>query len=269
MKNVVDIGSRAKRIVNRLSNVDVLFPVLNRKTVEKAFVEHFDRLGVEPLPVRWVEDAEKGYSAARSAAWSAAESAGLHAIGRDVPEMEKWVGIWLPFVDAYCAGLWLFWVTEKEVIAVPRSALKIVDDRLHSTTGPAVSWPDGVNYYFYKGTQVPAEWIESPSVLAPETALTWPNAEQRRVAAEIVGWSKILEKLSAKVVDTHRNLMIGTLLRADLPEAPGEQFLRVRCGTGRDFCLPVPKSVKTALEAQAWMWPGLTESEILNMEVRT
>ena len=75
MKNVVDIGSRAKRIVNRLSNVDVLFPVLNRKTVEKAFVEHFDRLGVEPLPVRWVEDAEKGYSAARSAAWSAAESA--------------------------------------------------------------------------------------------------------------------------------------------------------------------------------------------------
>jgi hypothetical protein len=183
--------------------------------------------------------------------------------------MEHWIGIWLPFVDAYVAGLWLFWVTEKEVIAVPRPALQIENDRLHSSIGPAVSWPDGAEYFFWRGTQVPREWIEKPNTLDYLVALRHQNIEQRRAAAEIVGWDKILAHVGAKVLDQHTNPQIGTLLIADLPDAKGEKFLKVKCGTGRDFCLPVPKEMKTALQAQAWMWPGLTEEEILSMEVRT
>ena len=84
--------------------------------------------------------------------------------------------------------------------------------------------------------------------------MTHPNIEQRRCAAEILGWAKIIDMLKPTIIDVDKDPMIGTLLRVDLPDAPGEQFIRVLCGTGRDFCIPVSKTCKTALEAQADSW---------------
>ena len=49
--------------------------------------------------------------------------------------------------------------------------------------------------------------------------------------------------------------------------APASRFLRVRCGTGRSFVLPVPREVHTARQANAWTY-GLSESEYAP-EVRT
>ena len=187
----------------------------------------------------------------------------MEAIGRSIPEVEKLIGIWLPFVDAYSAGLWLFWITETEIIAVPRPSMLIENSRLHSAVGPAVTWPGGASYYFWRGTQVPAEWIEKRDTLSASIALTWKNIEQRRAAAEIIGWARVLEQLKPKTVDIHPNPFVGTLLRVDLPDAPGEQFLKVRCATRRDFVLCVSKTAKTALEAQTEMWTGLSQAEVL------
>ena len=55
-------------------------------------------------------------------------------------------------------------------------------------------------------------------------------------------------------VNADRDPEIGTLLRADLPDAPGSQFLKVHCPTGRDFCIPVPADCKRAREAWNWTW---------------
>lgn len=90
---------------------------------------------------------------------------------------------------------------------------------------------------------------------------------QRRAAAEILGWARILEELQPTVIDRNADPEIGTLLRCDLPDSPGEQFLRVKCGTQREFVLPVPPDVRTAQEANAWTY-GLKGDEY-KLEART
>lgn len=139
---------------------------------------------------------------------------------------------------------------------------------LHCENGPAIGFRDGFGLYAWHGVRIDREWIENPdTALSPSIALTWPNLEQRRVACEIMGWARILEELDAKVIDTNKDPQIGVLLEATIPEIGRERFLKVVCGTGRTFALPVPPNMKTALEANAWTY-GLSPEEYAP-EVRT
>ena len=167
-------------------------------------------------------------------------------------------------------SVWYWWPFKDVCIVSERPEGVLLDDRerLHSLSGPVVRFRDGWSAYAVRGTTVPRAWIEDRASLAPETALTWPNVEQRRVAAELVGWERVLDGLDAVTVDAHPNPQIGTLLRADLPDMPGALFLRVRCGTGRTFVLPVPREMTTALQANAWTY-NVTEEQLLKLEVRT
>ena len=88
--------------------------------------------------------------------------------------------------------------------------------------------------------------------MTSKVALTTKNAEQRRAGCEILGWETILRELGAKVIDTDADPEIGQLVEVDIPEIGREKFLRVQCGTGRRFALPVPPTMTTALEANAW-----------------
>jgi len=102
-----------------------------------------------------------------------------------------------------------------------------------------------------------------------EDSFTWSNIEQRRAACEIVGWSNILKQLDAKVIDADPDHEIGTLLEVNLPNSGKERFLKVRCGTGRDgIVLPVPKDMRTALQANAWSY-GIDDLKSFKPEVRT
>jgi hypothetical protein len=139
--------------------------------------------------------------------------------------------------------------------------------RLHCATGPSVSFKDGFRLWHWRGTQVPEAWITAPDKLDPVKALNWENVEQRRCAAEIIGWTRILATLPHKVIDADKSPYIGTLIEVDLPDSPGERFLKVRCGTGRDFVLPVPPDTKTALGGNAWTY-GLKPHEY-QLEART
>jgi hypothetical protein len=155
------------------------------------------------------------------------------------------------------------WVSERHQL-LSRNAL----GRLHSITGPAVLYPDGWAIYAINGTIVPSEWVEKRGELDPRTALTWQNIEQRRAAAELLGWARILEVLQPRVVNRSRNAQIGTLLSVDLPDAPDSRFLKVKCGTGRDFVLPVPREMATAREANAWTY-DIDPKELRKSEART
>ena len=84
---------------------------------------------------------------------------------------------------------------------------------------------------------------------------------------EMIGWESIFIQLEAVTINKDKNPEIGELLQAEIPEIGLEKFLRVTCGTGREFVLSVPPEMKTALEANAWTW-GL-EPEEYNPEVRT
>jgi hypothetical protein len=155
------------------------------------------------------------------------------------------------------------WVSERHQLLARNP-----EGRLHSLGGPAVLYPDGWAIYAVNGTRVPSEWIEKKGELDAKTALTWQNIEQRRAAAEILGWGRILQELQPRSIDKDPDPHIGELLEVDLPDSPGERFLRVKCGTGREFVLPVSRESRTALEANARTY-RVDPSEYKNLEVRT
>jgi len=74
--------------------------------------------------------------------------------------------------------------------------------------------------------------------------------------------------LNAKTVDDDGDPEIGTLIEVTLPDVGPARFVRVRCGTGRDFAVCVPPSTKTALAGQAWM-AGLAPTTFTKPEVRS
>lgn len=164
------------------------------------------------------------------------------------------------------------WLNVYEDVVVIQDRPEIIkfdeENRLHGQTGPAIRFRDGFEIYVWHGVNIPDEWIKDPRTLTPEIALTWSNIEQRRCACEILGWSKILNSLKAKVINTDDDPEIGQLVEVELPEIGKEKFLRVMCGTGREFALPVPPEMKTALEANAWTF-NLPADMLKGLEVRT
>lgn len=160
------------------------------------------------------------------------------------------------------------WVWPHQTFAVltdrPSELHRDETGRLHNPDGPSIRWRDGWATYHWRGTTVPAEWIENKDKVDPALALNWEKIEQRRCLAEILGWNRVLTAVKTREIQTDN---FGTLLEADLPDAPRSRFVKVRCGTGRDFILPVPPEKKTAHEAVAWTY-GMTPEEY-GPEVRT
>jgi hypothetical protein len=153
---------------------------------------------------------------------------------------------------------WVWW--HENVLAISNRPKEIHRDNtgaLHSTIGPSISYRDGWSLYHVHGVSIPKDWIENKDKLEPSLALTWDNVEQRRALAELVGWDKVLSAVKCKSI--HKD-EYGELLVVDLPQAPSSKFVRVVCGTGRTFVLPVPQEMKSAHEAVAWTY-GLDRKE--------
>jgi hypothetical protein len=150
---------------------------------------------------------------------------------------------------------------------LPTRVLRDVANRPHAEGQGHIAWRDGWELGYWHGTAVPLHWLTDTANVDVALCLTHPNVEQRRALCEIVGWKRVLERCEATVVNTDKDPEIGTLLAVDLPDAPKSYFLRVKCGTGRDFVLSVPNTVSTALEANAWTY-GL-DAKSFNIEVRT
>ena len=168
-----------------------------------------------------------------------------------------------------CGYLW--W--HEDVIGIadrPAFIKKDDEGRLHCETGHAIEYRDGWGVSSWHGTIIPDEWLIDKQSLTAAKALAWPNLEQRRIAcSDIVGWAKILNELNAKVIDEDGDPQIGTLLEVQLPDLTSPvRFCKVKCGTGREFAVGVPREVKTALEAQAWM-QGIELKNFMKPEVRT
>ena len=139
--------------------------------------------------------------------------------------------------------------------------------QLHHPSEAAFQFRDGFGLYRWHGTPVPQSWITAPDKLDPSRALTWSNVEQRRAAAEIIGWKRVLDGLRPLTIDKHEDPAIGELMEVQLPESGPARFLKVRCGTGRDFVLSVPRQMRTALEANAWTYD--LEPDQYQLEART
>jgi len=157
-------------------------------------------------------------------------------------ELAKVCGWWIPF--------------DKMVVIEDRPTKIVFDNNnlSHNEKGASIEYSDGFSVFSWHGVKIPEEWIISRDKLTPEVAIAENNLELRRIACEIVGWDNILNKLSSVVIDRNKDPQIGELIEVDIPSVGRERFLRVICGTGRKFALPVPPEMKTALEANAWTY---------------
>jgi hypothetical protein len=164
---------------------------------------------------------------------------------------------------------WVWW--HENVLAIsdrPTMINRDTEGRLHSETGPSIAYRDGWQLYHWHGTSIPAEWIEDRASLTPGVALKQTNVEQRRAAIDIIGWARVLRELKAKTIDKDGDPEIGELVEVKLPDLPRKaKFLRVRCGTGREFAIGIPAHINKALDAQAWM-VGLEPKDFMRPEVR-
>ena len=142
---------------------------------------------------------------------------------------------------------------QKACFVSARPKLLKVDDRglPHCEDGPAIMYPDGFSIYSWHGVRVPKRWTQEKPT--PLEALNNINVEQRRVACEVVGWDYIVDELGAETIDKSEDHEIGELIWVTLPTSKPEKFLRGKFGTGRDFVIPVPLEMMTALQANAWM----------------
>jgi hypothetical protein len=95
----------------------------------------------------WLEAGSRSEHAAWMAARSAVENAarGVACLNGSAlvkhPVVTKLTNMWLPMVDAFEAGLWLYWITSHELICVPHPTLSIVDSHLSGDRGLAAEWP--------------------------------------------------------------------------------------------------------------------------------
>ncbi len=199
-----------------------------------------------------------------NAGWCAYVSFFRDKMGWKDPILEKF-----EIDEALCKSCgWVWW--HENVLAIsdrPEIIKRDEQGRLHCENGPSMLYRDGWALYHWHGVTIPSEWVTGDPPSAKE-ALTWANVEQRRAACEICGWSQILAQLSAKVIDEDGDPEIGTLLEVDIPDSGRERFLRVLCGTGREFALSVPRDMATAIQAQAWTY-GLDPKDFQKPEIRT
>jgi hypothetical protein len=165
---------------------------------------------------------------------------------------------------------WVWW--HENVLAIsdrPEFIRRDDQNRLHCENGPAIRYRDGWSLYSWHGTTIPENWIEDRKSLTPVIALKEANIERRRAACEILGWSNILAALNAKTIDRDGDPEIGELVQVSLPDlSTPAKFLRVRCGTGREFAIGIPPHINKALDAQAWMI-GLEPKDFTRPECRS
>jgi hypothetical protein len=196
---------------------------------------------------------------------SAALAASLAAAWR--PQMRRHISIWEPFLDASEAGLWVFWVVEHEIVAVPRPILRGIQGRLHHDTLPAVEWPSSQPWWVWRGVRVPREVIEDPGAITLATIAAERNVELRRILIERYGHARYLSDLGARPVSTDD---FGTLYWVEMPGDEPLALVKVvnstpePDGTRKDYFLRVPPRIKTAQAAVAWTFglaPGAYRPE--------
>lgn len=263
--------AEARRHAEKWVQVGTCTEPANRDEVEKVVTEFYKGVGQDAPDFFWfdgplqacmegpkrigfdntMENARKVF---RLREWGAefAWWVGWHRILQEVVGVEytkEQEGILDQWERLVRSGGWWF-AAEGCVFACERHRIVSFDERglLHSETGPSIECRDGFSVYAWHGTVVPEKWITDRTNLDPKTALTWENIEQRRAAAEIIGWDKVIKGLKPKQLHKDK---FGVLLEVDLPDSPKEKFVRVACATGRTFVLPCDPQAKTALQAVA------------------
>ncbi len=91
---------------------------------------------------------------------------------------------------AKSAGWW--WAMRGAVMLTerPRELRRDPQGRLHSTSGPAIVYPDGWAVWAVHGVRVPARVVEQPETISVQDIIAEANTEVRRTMMEMYGWER-------------------------------------------------------------------------------
>ena len=183
--------------------------------------------------------------------WSAGEFARMQGTEYDTEASREFAALKLPMLDAYEAGVWLYWVTTEEVLALARPSLHLRGGLLHGDGVPAVSWESGERLHFLNGVRVSGELALTPArELSARLVLTTRNAEIRREVVRKIGLERVVTELGAVRVDS-----VGDyeLLLLDLGDRRRRPFLKMRNPSVGVFHIEgVHPDCRTVREALAW-----------------
>jgi hypothetical protein len=197
--------------------------------------------------------AQDNMETAASGALEGCRALGCLAI-LDNPAMRRWAEIWAPLIDAFVAGLGLYWIAPGRIIAVPAPGMHVDGaGRPHRDDGPAIEWP-GEKHYYSRGIVIPAQFLEKRAEITVGDIRSQSNAEWRRVLCEFYGRDRFLRDAGAEKIHCDA---FGTLWRVDDGGHEPALYLEVENATVEDgqrrkFFLRVPPSMTTAHEAVAW-----------------
>jgi len=159
-------------------------------------------------------------------------------------------------VISQSAGIW--WPFDQLFIVSERPNILSVDERyrLHSSTGPALSYDDGFNIYAWHGINVDKRIIEQPETITVKEIQTEQNAEMRRILLEQFGFKRYVEQSNAKKLDYDKKY--GTLWAVEVPNDETIVMVEVTNstpepdGTYKKYMLQVPPTMLKVRDAVAW-----------------
>lgn len=137
------------------------------------------------------------------------------------------------------------------------------DGRLHSLSGPAISFVDGYELYAINGVVVEEFIVMSPESITSEKIEHEHNAEIRRVMLESFGLERYFREVGADLIDSTD---AGKLYRKPMFRDEDLFLLEVTNSTAetdgsyKKYVLRVPPFVGSAKEAVAWTF-GLSEED--------
>lgn len=144
-------------------------------------------------------------------------------------------------------------------------------DNLHSTTGPAVQWADGVKLWFNDGhfmNEGGRTIVAKPERLSTAHIMRIRNEETRRLAIEKFGWDRFIAEADCPVLDSRVNdidntteMLVGPPAGQEIRTGQNRMVLFCR-STGRRYFISVPRDINTCVEAQRWMADAGTTSRV-------
>lgn len=168
---------------------------------------------------------------------------------------------WLPVVDAYLAGMFLFAIRSNGIICAPRPRMTRDGRGLHRGDGPAVEWGPQERYWFWHGVEVPPWVIEDAACITPAHIRAERNPLLRRCMIESMGAERCVREAGATLTATDE---YGKLWHCPLDGVQAvvevENGTVATDGTRRRYFLYVPPEVQTARQAVAWTY-GMAASE--------
>jgi hypothetical protein len=175
--------------------------------------------------------------------------------------LKKLVRVWRPMVDAAANGLFLYWITDREIICVTRPSIFEASGRVHRQSGPAVVWASGERAWFWHGIEVPQWIIERSEQITATEIRDEPNLEVRRCMVELFGIGRLMNELGCELLAQDG---FGKLWRCRLDEpymaVEVENGTAEADGSPRHYFLAVPPWMRTPREAVAWTY-GLASHE--------